>query len=72
MPSSVAPSLSGDEIKARQDAARDAIASARLEGLEVSAEAREIMELYSYGRITEAEVIERIRQLHLRRDDDAR
>ncbi len=72
MPSSVAPGLSGVEIKARQDATRDAIASARLEGLEVSAEAREIMELYSYGRITEAEVIERIRQLHLRRDDDAR
>lgn len=72
MPNSATPDLSEGEIKTRQDATRDAIASARLAGLEVSAGTRGIMELYNYGRITEEEMIERIRQLHVRRDDGAR
>lgn len=72
MPNSVTPDLSEEEIKARQDATRDAIASARLAGLEVAAGTRKIMELYDYGRMTEEEMIERIRQLHVRRDDGAR
>ena len=63
----VAPSLSPREIAARREATRDAIASARIEGLEVSAGARVLMDLYDQGQIGEEELIARIRQLHVGR-----
>ena len=67
MVDAVAPGLSPEEVAARREATRDAIASARIEGLEVSAGARVLMDLYNQGQIGEQELIARIRQLHVRR-----
>ena len=61
-PDTLALDLPAEEIAARRDATRGAIASARIEGVEVSAGARAIMELYDQGRIGEDEMIARIRQ----------
>ena len=63
MPDTVAVSLPAEEVAARRDAMRDAIASARIEGAEVSPGARSLMELYAQGCIGEEEMIARIRQL---------
>ena len=67
MVDTVAPSLSPEEIAARREATRNAIASARIEGLEVSAGAWALMNLYNQGQIGQEELIARILQLHVRR-----
>lgn len=64
MPDIVETRLSPDEIRARRAAMRAAIASARIEGAEVSPAARSIMEMHNRGEITDQEMIIRIRELH--------
>lgn len=64
MPDTFALGLTAEEIAARRVATRDAVASARIEGGEVSAEAQVILGLADEGRIGEDEVIARIRRLH--------
>ena len=56
--------LSEAEVAIRLDNMRAAIASARIEGAEVSAGARSIMELYNRGHIDADEMIRRIHVLH--------
>lgn len=65
MPDTIVHSLSAEEVVARREATRDAIASARIEGVEVSAGTRALLELHDQGQIGEEELIARIRQLHV-------
>lgn len=67
MADTLALGLTIEEIATRREATRDAIASARIEGQEVSAEAQAILDLADEGRIGEDEVIARILQLHVGR-----
>ena len=43
---------------------RDAVASARIEGMRVSDGAQAIMDLYAQGRITETDMVEQVSRLH--------
>ena len=65
MPDVVAQGLTAEEIANRREAMRDAIASARIEGLAVSDGARAVMDLHAQGRIGADEMIARIRRLHV-------
>lgn len=56
--------LSEAEVAVRLDNMRAAIASARIEGAEVSAGSRAVMELYNRGHINADEMIRRIHVLH--------
>jgi hypothetical protein len=64
MPDIAETRLSPDEIRTRRAAMRDAVASARIEGAEVSPAAQSIMEMHNRGEITDEEMIIRIRELH--------
>ena len=64
MPDIIETRLSPDEIRTRRGAMRAAIASARIEGAEVSPAARSIMDMHNRGEITDEEMIIRIRELH--------
>lgn len=64
MPETVVPPLTEQEIAARRDATRNAIASARIEGLAVSATARSLMDLPDAGQIGGAELIAVVRRLY--------
>ena len=64
MPDIIETWLSPDEIRTRRGAMRAAIASARIEGAEVSPAARSIMDMHNRGEITDEEMIIRIRELH--------
>jgi len=57
-------SPSKKETAARREATRDAIASARIEGVAVSAAARSLMDLHDAGQINDATLIAAVRQLH--------
>ena len=67
MPDTPVAALVPDMPARRRDAMRDAVASARIEGMRVSDDARAIMELYTQGHITETEMVEQVSQLHGRR-----
>ena len=67
MPDTAALGLPMEEIAARRGATRDAISSARIEGLEVSDEARALMELHDQGQISAGDMIARIHALHVGR-----
>ena len=64
MPDIVETRLSPDEMGICREAMRAAVASARIEGAEVSPAARSIMEMHNRGEITDEEMIFRIRELH--------
>ncbi len=64
MPDTVVSRLTEKEVAARRDATRDAVASARIEGMAVSAAARALMDLHDAGQISDAELIAAVRQLH--------
>lgn len=64
MPDTPIAALVPDSAAQHRDAMRDAIASARIEGMRVSDEAQAIMELYTQGRITEAEMVKQVSRLH--------
>lgn len=59
--------FTAEELAARRTLTRDAVASARIEGLIVSDGARELLDQYDQGRLAEEEVIARIHQLHAAR-----
>lgn len=63
MPDTGLAQLPAAEVAARRDAMRDAIASARIEGVDVTPAARAIMELHNQGLITDDEMIRRVGQL---------
>lgn len=57
--------ISLDERQRRQDAMREGIASARIEGGSVGPGTEAIMQEWAQGLITEDRAIERIKALHL-------
>lgn len=67
MPDVPIPAFTAEELAVRRALTRDAIASARIEGLIVSDGARNLLDQYDQGRLAEEEVIARIRQLHAAR-----
>lgn len=67
MPDTPVTALVPDIVARRRDAMRDAVASARIEGVRVSDDARTIMKLYTQGHITETEMVEQVSQLHGKR-----
>jgi hypothetical protein len=54
------------EAAAWREAAEDALASVRAEGLEASSEALEVLEPVAAGRVSEAQAIEQLLQRHRR------
>lgn len=53
------------EAQARRDAMRDAVASARIEGVSIPPEAIAIMEMHNEGRIDGEEMIRLLCDLHV-------
>lgn len=67
MPDTPISDVMPDMIARRHGAMRDAVASARIEGMRVSREAQAIMDLYTQGQISESEMVEQVSQLHGKR-----
>jgi len=57
--------LPAAEVAARWDAMRDAMASARIEGVNIPPEARAIMELHDLRRIGDEEMMRRFCELDI-------
>ena len=61
MPDTIVSKLTREEVAARRSHMHSAIASARMEGIEIDADARAIMELHNVGEIGDEEMMDRLR-----------